>query len=85
MLMDLWKTLKPNEELTDRLSKQWIDIGFQGQDPATDFRGSGLLGLKMLHTLCTDTRYRSKALQMYEASTVKEQWFFFAVTGINIT
>ena len=25
-----------------------VDIGFQGKDPLTDFRGSGLLGLKHL-------------------------------------
>ena len=55
--MALWKTLKPTEELTDRLSRQWIDIGFQGMDPATDFRGSGLTGLKQLHRLVTDSRY----------------------------
>ena len=46
MLMSLWNTLKPGEALDDRMSKKWIDIGFQGMDPATDFRGSGLLGLK---------------------------------------
>ena len=46
MLMQLWGTLKPQEELGERISKKWIDVGFQGNDPATDFRGSGLLGLK---------------------------------------
>ena len=83
--MSLWKTLKPDEELDDRMSKKWIDIGFQGMDPATDFRGSGLLGLKQLHKLCTRASSKEKALNMYQASVVKEQWFFFAVTGINIT
>ena len=85
MLMSLWNTLKPNEELDNRLSRKWIDIGFQGQDPATDFRGSGLLGLKQLVSLCIDQRHSKKALEMYAASQVLEQWFFFAVTGINIT
>lgn len=36
----------PGQDLTDRISKQWQDIGFQGNNPATDFRGMGLLGLK---------------------------------------
>ena len=35
-------------QLTERISKQWQDIGFQGNNPATDFRGMGLLGLKSL-------------------------------------
>ena len=54
------------------MSKKWIDIGFQGKDPATDFRGSGLLGLKQLLKLCTHTSSKEKALSMYQASTVKE-------------
>ena len=28
MLMELWRTLRPKEKLENRLSKQWIDIGF---------------------------------------------------------
>ena len=28
MLMKLWSTLKPNEELGERITKKWIDIGF---------------------------------------------------------
>ncbi|NWH38772.1 ELMD1 protein, partial [Chloropsis hardwickii] len=41
----LWKCLKPNSPLKARISKQWCEIGFQGDDPKTDFRGMGLLGL----------------------------------------
>ena len=83
--MTLWRTLRPDEELDNRLSKKWIDVGFQGQDPATDFRGSGFRGLKQLHTLCTSALTKAKAFEMYRASQVQEQWFFFCVTGINIT
>jgi len=35
-------------QLTSRVSDQWTDLGFQGHDPATDFRGMGLLGLQQL-------------------------------------
>uniref|UniRef100_A0A8D0HC47 ELMO domain containing 1 n=1 Tax=Sphenodon punctatus TaxID=8508 RepID=A0A8D0HC47_SPHPU len=45
MLLKLWKCLKPNSPLEARISKQWCEIGFQGDDPKTDFRGMGLLGL----------------------------------------
>lgn len=43
--LQLWKFLKPNTPLESRISKQWCEIGFQGDDPKTDFRGMGLLGL----------------------------------------
>ncbi|CAH2225341.1 ELMO domain-containing 1 isoform X1 [Pelobates cultripes] len=45
MLQKLWKLLKPGVPLESRISKQWCEIGFQGDDPKTDFRGMGLLGL----------------------------------------
>jgi hypothetical protein len=31
------------------VSEQWISIGFQANDPATDFRGAGYLGLINLY------------------------------------
>lgn len=45
LVFQLWKFLKPNTPLESRISKQWCEIGFQGDDPKTDFRGMGLLGL----------------------------------------
>jgi len=44
-LVQLWNSLQPDVALTGRISAQWTFIGFQGNDPATDFRGMGLLGL----------------------------------------
>ena len=38
----------PGTQLEARHTKQWQDIGFQGKDPATDFRGMGVLGLYCL-------------------------------------
>ena len=48
-LLDIWKNLKPEEPLKSRVSPQWISIGFQVEDPSTDFRGAGELGLINLH------------------------------------
>uniref|UniRef100_A0A3P8R1T6 ELMO domain-containing protein n=1 Tax=Astatotilapia calliptera TaxID=8154 RepID=A0A3P8R1T6_ASTCA len=45
MLLKLWDLLMPTVKLESRITKQWGDIGFQGEDPKTDFRGMGLLGL----------------------------------------
>ena len=44
----LWSTLRPDVPLPSRTGHHWTEIGFQGDDPATDFRGMGLLGLQNL-------------------------------------
>ena len=44
-MVQLWNNLQPKVALKERISEQWTLIGFQGTDPATDFRGMGLLGL----------------------------------------
>ena len=41
----------PNTKLKNRITDQWIEIGFQGKDPSTDFRGAGMLGLEQLLAL----------------------------------
>ncbi|KAG7267726.1 hypothetical protein CRUP_031616, partial [Coryphaenoides rupestris] len=48
MLLKLWNLLMPSAKLESRVTKQWGDIGFQGDDPKTDFRGMGMLGLTNL-------------------------------------
>lgn len=47
-LVQLWEVLNPSYPLSGRISKQWTEIGFQGDDPMTDFRGMGILGLENL-------------------------------------
>ena len=47
-LIQLWSHLMPDQPLESRISKQWTEIGFQGNDPKTDFRGMGMLGLENL-------------------------------------
>ena len=46
--VQLWDLLMPSVPLESRTTKQWQQIGFQGADPATDFRGMGMLGLQCL-------------------------------------
>jgi hypothetical protein len=47
-LMELWSFLMPGKQLSARKSTDWQRIGFQGTDPATDFRGMGVLGMNMM-------------------------------------
>lgn len=38
-LLKLWNLLMPTQPLNGRITMQWQDIGFQGDNPMTDFRG----------------------------------------------
>jgi hypothetical protein len=53
LLIEIWNGLcAPDAEfkVSDRieLGPKWKEIGFQGNDPSTDFRGMGMLGLSCL-------------------------------------
>lgn len=65
MLEDLWQQLM-DEPLNGMISKQWSQIGFQGEDPSTDFRGMGLLGLENL--LYFATYYQEPARHILQHS-----------------
>jgi len=44
-LFQFWMTIYPDTKLQNRVSDDWKELGFQGDDPKTDFRGMGILGL----------------------------------------
>ena len=58
------------------------EIGFQGKNPLTDFRGSGLLGLKQLWYFSIND-IRSE--QVFRIATGKRTWYYYAATGISIS
>lgn len=82
-LLRLWKLLKPNEELEDRKSDQWQSIGFQGDDPATDFRGMGLLGLQQL--LFYAQFDVESCLRVFSLALHPAIGFPFAIAGISMS
>ncbi|XP_072939394.1 ELMO domain-containing protein 2 [Epargyreus clarus] len=82
-LMRLWSLLVPNEELEARVTKQWQDIGFQGDDPKTDFRGMGLLGLENL--LFFAKEYPQASSHVLSHSKHPKYGYTFAIVGINLT
>ena len=46
LMFDLWNALKGlDDKLENKITKRWSEIGFQGSDPGTDFRGMGMLSL----------------------------------------
>lgn len=82
-LLKLWNYLCPDIPLNSRVSHQWKDIGFQGNDPKTDFRGMGILGLDNL--LFFAQEYNNSARAILQHSLHPKQGFAFAILGINLT
>ncbi|KAJ8681861.1 hypothetical protein QAD02_017653 [Eretmocerus hayati] len=82
-LLKLWKLLMPYEPLEARITKQWQDIGFQGDDPRTDFRGMGVLGLENLVYFAQE--YPSAATHVLSHSMHPKYGYAFAIVGINLT
>lgn len=83
LLLKLWNLLKPDEKLESRVTKQWQDIGFQGDDPKTDFRGMGLLGLENLIFFAEEYPQAVKHALLH--SIHPKYGYAFAIVGINIT
>ena len=72
------------EKLNDKFKgEEWIELGFQCDDPTTDFRGTGQLGLLNLHYFVTTEPDRAK--EMMDEANKQEQHYFFSCAGINIT
>eukprot|EP01132_Coremiostelium_polycephalum_P010057 gene10057-12326_t len=81
-LDEIWNNLCPGIRRTGRLTSEWGEIGFQGKDPATDFRGMGALGLLNLHYFATNHTENAQKLLVNANTKYK---YPFAITGINIT
>ncbi|VDN06455.1 unnamed protein product [Thelazia callipaeda] len=82
-LLKLWDLLMPMEDLRTRITNQWQKIGFQGCDPATDFRGMGILSLDQLIFLAQyDVAHAHSILSI---SNHPLHGFPMAITGINLT
>ncbi|KAM9378198.1 ELMO domain-containing protein 2 [Phaethornis superciliosus] len=82
-LIELWNLLMPHENLRARITKQWCDIGFQGDDPKTDFRGMGLLGL--VNLVYFSKHYTHEARQILSRSNHPKLGYSYAIVGINLT
>lgn len=83
MLLKLWKLLKPDEQLEDRVCKGWRQLGFQGTDPKTDFRGMGILGLKCMVYFAEN--HNEKARKVLQHSLHPTLGYSYAIVSINIT
>lgn len=82
-LLAIWNNLMPDTKLEARITKQWQMIGFQGDDPATDFRGMGMLGLENI--LYFTKEYTGSARHLLSHSQHPKYGYTLAVVAINIS
>eukprot|EP00736_Rhodelphis_marinus_P013154 Rmarinus@m.24274 len=86
MLDEVWSTVRPGVPRggDGRVTRDWIDIGFQGEDPATDFRATGTLGLLVL---CEFARAHPDAARRFVERGLERplQALPLALTVINFT
>ncbi|XP_026887667.2 ELMO domain-containing protein 3 isoform X1 [Electrophorus electricus] len=68
-----------------RYGPHWENVGFQGTDPATDLRGTGLLGLMHALYLLMDPETLPLARDIYRLSQHPVQNFPFSVMSINVS
>ncbi|KAG8457359.1 hypothetical protein KFE25_014088 [Diacronema lutheri] len=83
----LWDALQPGRARDGgRISKSWGDIGFQGSDPTTDFRGMGFFALlSLLHTARAHPAFCARHVRTYMTPGNELTYFPFAITSINVT
>lgn len=85
VLNTLYKLFTGTKFDCQRYGSHWEQIGFQGNDPATDLRGVGCLGLvQPLYLVMTPELY-PLAKDMYLLSLNEDQNFPFLVLSINVT
>jgi hypothetical protein len=79
-----WIEMFPNvRRVKHTVSAEWGELGFQGNDPATDFRGMGMLGLLQLEYFARVKP--SDAKRVLGDSMHPRRYYPFSATGINVT
>mmetsp|Transcript_18025 Transcript_18025/g.42128 ORF Transcript_18025/g.42128 Transcript_18025/m.42128 type:complete len:299 (+) Transcript_18025:146-1042(+) len=76
----LWESLLDGHY--QQKSPRWQDLGFQGDDPRTDFRGGGYLGLQCLCHL--GAQHAEETKKMISDARNAGYEYFFAAAAINV-
>eukprot|EP01084_Bolivina_argentea_P160975 280265_1 len=83
MLQTLWMKLIDDTRQCDKTGSHWQQIGFQGNDPSTDIRGSGLFGVLQLIYIIEN--YDSIISKIYSLSVDAYQHFPLAIVSFSIS
>lgn len=79
----LWKALRPADAHTPPIpSAEWKELGFQGNDPASDLRAMGAFALMQLVAFAENC---DQAETIYREAQYGESWYSFAAVSINVT
>ncbi|XAR55481.1 hypothetical protein NMG60_11035559 [Bertholletia excelsa] len=84
-LKELWYAAFPNVALSGLISEQWKEMGWQGPNPSTDFRGCGFISLENL--LFFSRNYPTCFHRLlFKQGGKRAIWEYpFAVAGINVS
>ncbi|GLT67476.1 hypothetical protein SLA2020_397820 [Shorea laevis] len=84
-LRALWHAAFPNIALRGLISEQWKEMGWQGPNPSTDFRGCGFISLENL-LFFSRTYPASFHRLLFKQEGRRSAWEYpFAVAGINVS
>ncbi|XP_054813616.1 uncharacterized protein LOC129314262 isoform X3 [Prosopis cineraria] len=84
-LRALWQCAFPDVALKGLISDQWKDMGWQGPNPSTDFRGCGFISLENL-LFFARTYPASFQRLLFKQGGHRATWEYpFAVAGINVS
>ncbi|XP_024973991.1 ELMO domain-containing protein C isoform X1 [Cynara cardunculus var. scolymus] len=84
-LKQLWRLAYPNRELPELKSELWKEMGWQGSDPSTDFRGGGFISLENLIFFAQRYPEAFQNLLLKNEGNRADWEYPFAVAGINIS
>ncbi|KAM6191231.1 LOW QUALITY PROTEIN: ELMO domain-containing protein 3 [Sarcoramphus papa] len=85
ILQTIYKKLTRSRLGCPRYGTHWEELGFQGTDPGTDLRGTGMLGLMQILYFVMDSRTLPLAREIFQLSQHETQNFPFCIMSVNIT
>ncbi|XP_027560078.1 LOW QUALITY PROTEIN: ELMO domain-containing protein 3 [Neopelma chrysocephalum] len=85
ILQTIYRQLTRSRRGCPRYGTHWEELGFQGVDPGTDLRGTGMLGLMQILFFVLDSRMLPLAREIFQLSQHETQNFPFCIMSVNIT
>ncbi|XP_009474636.1 PREDICTED: LOW QUALITY PROTEIN: ELMO domain-containing protein 3 [Nipponia nippon] len=85
ILQTIYKKLTHSRLGCPRYGVHWEELGFQGADPGTDLRGTGMLGLMQMLYFVMDSQTLPLAQEIFQLSQHETQNFPFCIMSVNIT
>lgn len=80
--------IQPEGNTKGKEEINWVSLGFQGNDPSTDFRNTGKFGLDCYHWFCTNDTETARQLVVESGSyngDYKKPWYPLALVSIHMS